>query len=109
MTPKGIDARLFATVVLRKLAWQLLGVHLPCQWLMETTSRAFYYCLVSVESLGVLFWSCCRAGTCHRAETGALWGVKQRFRTKTWRAIGCACSSQRSSSAILRSPRLLGM
>ncbi|KFV48960.1 Uncharacterized protein C2orf54, partial [Tyto alba] len=27
----GISARLFASVVLKKLVWQLLGVHLPCQ------------------------------------------------------------------------------
>lgn len=91
----------------KKLAWQLLGVHLPCQWLIETRSGFFYYCLVPAESLGVLFWGCCRAGTCLGAETGAFRGVKQRFKTKEWWGIGCACSSLSSSFESLRSPRLL--
>lgn len=105
--PKGISAGLFASAVPKKLAWQLLGVHLPCQWLMESTSRVFYYCLVPEGSLGVLFRSCCGAGTCLGAEMGALWGVKQRFKTKGWWGIGCACNSRSSSSESLRSPSLL--
>lgn len=38
---------------------------------------------------------------------GALWGVKQRFKTKGWWGISCACSSLSSSSESLHSPRLL--
>lgn len=86
MPPKGIRAGPLASTVLKRLAWQLLGVHLPCQRLMETTGRDFYSCYV--ESLDI-FWSCCRAGTC----LGALWGVKQRFKTKGWWGIGRTSSS----------------
>lgn len=53
MSPKGIHAGLLASTVLKKLAWQLLGFHLPFQRLMETTSKDFYCCYV--ESLDMLF------------------------------------------------------
>lgn len=50
MSPRGIGAGPFASTVPRKLVWQLH--HLPCQWLMETTSRVFHYCLVPAGKLG---------------------------------------------------------
>lgn len=78
-----------------------MGARPPCQRLVAATS------LVPVESLGVLFRSCCRAGTCLRAEPGALRSVKGTFRAKRWWGLGCPCSSQSSSSKRLRSPGLL--